>query len=64
MLGRLRRFVLGVPAVAINLETLILGGCCIHVNPTKLACSECPISENRGHLIATPLKLRIGERDL
>lgn len=51
--GSLRRIVWGLSAEAIDLEKFAIGGCCIPENPPELACSECPWSGHRGHLIPT-----------
>lgn len=52
--GSLRRIAWGLPVEAIDLEKFAIGGCSIPENPPELACSECPWSGHRGHLIPTP----------
>ncbi len=51
-MGSLRRIVWGLPAQAIDLEKFAIGGCCIPENPPELACTECPWSGHRGHLLS------------
>jgi hypothetical protein len=53
-IGTLRRIVWGLPVEAIDLNKYAIGGCCIPENPPELACSECPWSGHRGHLIPNP----------
>jgi hypothetical protein len=54
VIGSLRRIVWGLPPEAIDLNKYAIGGCCIPENPPELACTECPWSGHRGHLIPTP----------
>lgn len=51
VVGNLRRIARGLLAEAIDLDKFAIGGCCIPDNPPELACTECPWSGYRGHLI-------------
>jgi hypothetical protein len=54
IVGSLRRIVWGLPEAAIDTDKYAIGGCIIPENAPELACTQCPWSGHRGHLIPNP----------